>query len=287
MRSVAATMTFACATDGNHGRSVAAGAKLTGGKAVIFVHQGVSAARVCYLRELGAQVISVAGTYDDSVAEAAQRSTSEGWTVVSDTAWPGYERIPGWVMQGYTMIAEEMLQALPQPPTHLFLQAGVGGFAAAISGYMRQRFGAEAPKTIIVEPNRAACLFASHALGEASSVPPGPPTVMAMLECYAPSLIAWRILARTGDAFMTVSDEQAVTAMRALAAGARGDVAIVAGESGAAGLAGLCKVAADADLRKIVGLGETSRVLIVNTEGATDPDIYERIMSASSKENKE
>ena len=127
VRAVAAGMTFACATDGNHGRSVAQGAQLVGARAAIFVHSGVSNERVAAIARFGARMIRVEGTYDDSVAEAARVAAERGWIVVSDTSWPGYERIPGLVMQGYTAMVREALRQLPAIPTHVFVQAGVGG----------------------------------------------------------------------------------------------------------------------------------------------------------------
>jgi len=281
VRALAGRMTFACASAGNHGRAVAAGARLTGAKAVVFVPQDTAEARVRHLRDLGAWVEFVAGTYDDAVAAAARRCAEEGWILVSDTAWPGYERIPGLVMQGYTAIAEEIMQVSAEPPTHVFLQAGVGGFAGAMAGYFAQRFGASAPKIIVVEPERAACFFASQVAGEASRIRSGPPTVMAMLACYEPSLVAWRILARVADAFMTVADEHTLDAMRRLAASRAGDPVIVSAASGAAGFAGLCAVAADPVLRNRIGLGPHARVLAINTEGAVDLAAYGKFMLAS------
>lgn len=128
VRAIAAQITFACATDGNHGRSVAQGAGLVGARSVIFVHSGVSNERVAAIARFGAEMVRIAGDYDQSVREAARVAAERGWTVVSDTSWPDYERIPGLVMQGYTVIVREALKRLPQPPTHVFLQAGVGGF---------------------------------------------------------------------------------------------------------------------------------------------------------------
>ena len=131
VRAVAAGLTFACATDGNHGRSVAQGASLVGTSSVVFVHAGVSDERVAAIARFGARMVRVAGNYDESVREAERVAQAEGWIVVSDTSWPGYERIPGLVMQGYTPIVAETLRALAEPPTHVFVQAGVGGVAAA------------------------------------------------------------------------------------------------------------------------------------------------------------
>jgi len=157
---VARTMTVACATDGNHGRSVAWGAKNAGCRAVIFIHGGVSQSRADQMAAFGAEIRRISGSYDDSVRIAAETADSEGWTVVSDTSWQGYEAIPLNVMQGYTALIGEALDAIPQSPTHIFVQAGVGGIAAAVASYAHQRL-AEAPKIAVVEPERAACLFAS------------------------------------------------------------------------------------------------------------------------------
>src|SRR5690606_38502768 len=145
VRAVARSMTFACATDGNHGRSVAQGAAQVGARAVIFVHAGVSAERVAAIARFGAEMVRVEGTYDESVAEAARVAEAEGWTVLSDTSWPGYEYVPGLVMQCYTAMVREILAELPEPPTHVFLQAGVGGFAAAVAGHLAVALGARRP----------------------------------------------------------------------------------------------------------------------------------------------
>ncbi|MCX8568611.1 diaminopropionate ammonia-lyase [Aminobacter sp. MET-1] len=275
---IAASMTFGCATDGNHGRSVAQGAQLVGARSVIFVHGGVSDNRVEAIARYGAEMVRVAGTYDDSVAEAARVCEAKGWTVVSDTSWPGYERIPGLVMQGYTAIMREALAKLPQPPTHVFVQAGVGGIAAAMAAYLDARLGDERPTFIVVDPARAACIFETARAGKPVKLNHGEPTVMAMLECYEPSLLAWRILARKADAFMTVEDEDAVEAMNRLARPLGHDPVVVAGESGAAGMAGLFRAARDPEMRKSIGVDAHSRVLLIVTEGATDPDRYRELV---------
>ena len=277
VRAIAAQMTFGCATDGNHGRSVAYGAQLVGARATIFVHEGVSVQRVVAIARYGAEIIRVSGTYDDAVREAARVCDERGWTILSDTSWPGYERIPGLVMQGYAAIASEAIRQLSEPPTHIFIQAGVGGTAAALAGHFAIVLGDKRPTLIVVEPARAACLFATAKAGHPVKVEPGEPTVMAMLECYEPSLIAWRILSRTADAFMTVEEEDAVAAMIRLARPSGGDPAIVAGESGGAGLAGLVRVASDKRWREILDLGPAARVLLINTEGATDPERYREL----------
>lgn len=275
---ISAAMTFGCATDGNHGRSVAQGAQLVGARSVIFVHGGVSDARVEAIARYGAEMVRVAGTYDDSVAESARVCEANGWTVVSDTSWPGYERIPGLVMQGYTAIMREALERLPEPPTHVFVQAGVGGIAAATAAYLADRFGERRPTFVVVDPARAACIFETARAGHPVKIEHGEPTVMAMLECYEPSLLAWRILARTADAFMTVEDEDAVEVMNRLARPLGHDPVVVAGESGAAGMAGLFRAARDPEMRAAIGLDAGSRVLLVVTEGATDPERYRQLV---------
>ncbi|WP_448952333.1 diaminopropionate ammonia-lyase [Labrys neptuniae] len=284
VRAVAADMVFACATDGNHGRSVAEGARFVGARAVIFVHGGVSRQRVEAIAGFGAEIVGVEGSYDDSIVEAARVSATKGWTVVSDTSWPGYDQIPGLVMQGYTVILDEALSELSEPPTHLFVQAGVGGIAAALGAHAALVLGANRPKLVVVEPSLSACLFASVEAGRVVKAKQGAPTVMAMLECYEPSLTAWRILERVADAFMIVEDEEAIAAMNRLARPYVDDPAIVAGESGAAGLAGLLKAARDEDMRMSLGLDAKARVLVINTEGATDPARYHELVGLKPEE---
>lgn len=284
VRAVAATMTVACATDGNHGRSVAQGANLVGAHAAIFVHAGVSDERVAAIGRFGAEMIRVAGNYDDSVKEAARVAEEKGWIIVSDTSWPGYERIPGLVMQGYTALVREALRALPEAPTHVFIQSGVGGIAAAVAGHLAIEYGDKRPVFTVVDPARAACLFETARAGHPVSVDQGQPTVMAMLECYEPSLVAWRILSRVADAFMTVDEGDAVAIMKRLANPVGSDPVIVAGESGGVGLAGFLAAVADPAIKAALRLDGYSRVFVVNTEGATDPAMYAEIVGKTPAE---
>jgi diaminopropionate ammonia-lyase len=284
VRAQAAHMTFACATDGNHGRSVAWGAQLTGAACRIFIHKGVSEARAAAMAAFGATVDRVDGSYDDSIRIAAETAAREGWTVVSDTAWDGYEAIPLTVMQGYTATVGEALDALDAPPTHIFVQAGVGGLAAAVAAYAHQRLGAAAPKIVVVEPERAACLHASAEAGDAVTIPHDAPTVMAMLECATPSPLAWEVLHHLADGYVTLTEEEAGAAMRLLANPLTGDPPIVAGESGCTGLAGALQCLGDAAAAKHLGLGEASRILVFNSEGATDAAIYAGIVGKAPQE---
>ena len=281
-RKFAKEVTFCCATDGNHGKSVAAGARILGCRSVIFIHEGVTQARA---EAIGAdEVVRVAGNYDFSVDEASRIASENGWQLVSDTSWVGYEEIPSIVAQGYTVLSDEALKQMSEmsleTPTHVFLQAGVGGFASSIATNLGEALGHERIKTIIVEPDRAACLYVSARNGRLTSFEPKEPTIMAMLECYTPSLVAWRILDMVASAFVTVTEEDAKDAMRRLA---RRSHPIISGESGSAGLAGLLAVAADPEARTRLGLTTESRVLLINTEGATDPASYAEIVGHSAE----
>lgn len=279
-RKAAASLTFACATDGNHGQSVAAGAELVGSRAVIFVHDGVTQSRRDAIAEYGAEIRVVRGSYDDAVSEAARQAAAEGWTLLSDTTWPGYEEIPRWVMQGYTLITAEVAAELEAPPTHVFLQAGVGGFAAALAYSMAGAWADALPRFIVVEPERAACLLASARAGKLVAVDVEQPTVMSMLECYEPSLLAWKLLDRLADAFLSVQETDAIDAMRVLAFPYMGDPPVLAGESGGAGLAGLLVASRDPSMREALGLTSKSRVLLINTESATDESRYSELVGA-------
>jgi diaminopropionate ammonia-lyase len=273
-----ATLTVTCATDGNHGRAVAWGARRCHCRAVIFIHAGVSAARAAAIAAHGAEIRRVPGTYDDSVRVAAAEAAANGWFVVSDTSWEGYTEVPRAIMQGYRVMADEAVTQWRaastdrSPPTHVFIQGGVGGVAAAVSVQARSAF-APAPMLVVVEPDRAACLLASAELGQRTSVPGDLDTLMAGLACGEPSLLAWQELDRGAAAFMAIPDGAAVATMRLLA-----QAGVVAGESGVAGLAGCLLAAADPTARESLGLGHDSRVLVFSTEGATDPELYARLV---------
>jgi diaminopropionate ammonia-lyase len=265
-------VTVTCATDGNHGRSVAWGAQSFHCRCVIFVHETVSQGRVDAIVRFGAAVVRVAGTYDDAVHAANRQAKANGWFVVSDTSYAGYTDIPRDVMQGYRLMVDEAAdQWLGPPPTHVFIQAGVGGAAAAVSVQTRRRF-APAPLLIVVEPERAACLLESARAGAATVVHGDLRTIMAGLACGEPSLLAWQELERAAWAFLSIPDEAAADTLRLLA-----DEGIAIGESGVAGLAGLRLVAADRAARATLRLGDDSRVLLFGTEGVTDSVVYDDI----------
>jgi diaminopropionate ammonia-lyase len=264
-REAARAITVTCATDGNHGRSVAWGAQRFGCRCVIFVHENVSPGRRDAIARFGAEVREVAGTYDDSVREAQRAADREAWFVISDTSYPGYTEPPRDVMQGYRLMAEEALDQFGPAPTHAFVPGGVGGVAAAVSAQLRSLHGVGATRLAVVEPERAACLYESAVAGEPRVVAGELDTVMAGLACGEPSLLAWQELERGAHAFLAVPDTAVGEAMRWLAA--RG---VEAGESAVASLIGLALAARGGTL----GLGMASRVLLFGTEGATDPELY-------------
>ena len=276
-RHAAATnaITVTCATDGNHGRTVAWGARRFHCRCVIFVHETVSQPRVDAIAAYGAEIRRVPGNYDDAVREADRQAQANGWFVVSDTAYGGYTEVPRTVMQGYRLMADEAAdQWQGDPPTHVFMQAGVGGAAAAVSVQMRARFD-PAPALVVVEPDNAACLLLSAERGAPAVVHGDLDTIMAGLACGEPSLLAWQELERSATAFMAIPDSAAADAMRLLAA-----QGLVIGESGVAGLAACLLASARPDTRRGLHLTADSRILLFGTEGATDPEAYRRIVGS-------
>lgn len=275
-----------CATDGNHGRAVAWAAQQLGCRCIIFLHEKVSSGREAALQNLGARVLRVPGTYDDSVRAAAAQVRSSGCALVSDTSYPGYTDIPVWVMDGYRVMVQECLDAHPdclRHVTHVFLQGGVGGLAAAVIAHFLARV-ATPPRFIVVEPESADCLLQSARFGRAVRIDGSLVTVMAGLSCGEPSLLAWKVLQPCVDAFLAIGDQQAIAAMRHLARGTHGDPALVAGESGAAGHAALCAVSASAEHCAALGIDWQSRVLLFGTEGATDRELYDRLVTGPDTE---
>lgn len=279
-------ITVCCATDGNHGRSVAWGAQTYGCKCVIFIHATVSEGRAKAIEAFGAKVVRTAGNYDDSVREAQEAAEKNGWFVVSDTSYEGYVDIPRDVMTGYTVMAAEADEQTPYdaPPTHIFIQTGVGGLAAAVASEFWRRYGPERPTIILCDPDNAACWWESYKSGSPTAVHGDLETVMAGLACGEVSILAWTILEPGADAVMTITDAEAKACMRMLADGGFGDAPMVAGESAVAGLAGLLGAAGDEDARKTLGLTDESRILLFGSEGATDPAIYQEIVGRPASE---
>jgi diaminopropionate ammonia-lyase len=279
----AATVT--CATDGNHGRSVAWGAQLFGCRCVIFVHERVSQGRRDAIARYGAQVREVKGNYDDAVRHAAASAEANGWTVVSDTSYPGYRDIPRDVMHGYGVMAQEIARQLDdEPPTHVFVQAGVGALAAAICASFWLRWGPRRPLFTVVEPLRADCVYRSIEAGRPVAVGGDLDTVMAGLACGEVSELAWAILRGGVNAAVAVDDGYALEAVRTLARPAAGDAPIVAGETGGAGLGALLAARDYPDIRHTLALDASARVLLLGSEGDTDPALYRAIVGRSAEE---
>ena len=282
LRQACADITVTCATDGNHGRSVAWGAQMLGCRCVIYIHATVSEGRKQAIVRYGAQVVRTSGNYDNSVQQADRDAKANGWFVISDTSYPGYMDIPRDVMQGYQLMVHEAVSALPRWPTHVFVQAGVGGFAAAVCAYFWERSAEQRPVFVLVEPERADCLLQSARAGAVVAVKGDLDTLMAGLACGEVSLLAWDILATGANAFCTIPDQAAVDVMRLLASPQAGDPAIVAGESAVAGLAAALLIAQDSTARASLGLGPDSRVLLFGSEGDTDPALYQQLVGRSA-----
>ncbi len=280
--------TVVSATDGNHGRSLAAAARDAGCRCAIVLHAQVSLEREKAIADFGAKIIRVPGNYDASVREAERLAHAHGWQVISDTSYEGYEDIPRDVMQGYGTIAAEIAEQTGARAdeagafTHVFLQAGVGGMAAGLASYPWELHGAQRPCFIVVEPAQADCLLQSAMKGHAAKATGTVDSVMAGLACGDTSPLAWRFLAPSVDHFMTIEDDQAVAAMRTLARGGP-DIPIVAGESGTAGLAALEVLRGDCALSARAGLHPDASVLFINTEGATAPQVYEELVGETAE----
>lgn len=280
-------ITFASATDGNHGRGVAWSAKAMGFRAVIYVHKFTSQARIRAIESNGAQVVVVDGTYDDAVRQVNEDAQRNGWVVVSDTSWEGYVDVPRWVMQGYTTMFSEAQEQLAAQgivkPTHLFMQAGVGALAASGIGFYNALFGADDPYAVVVEPDLAACLYQSieAADGKPHAFPGDLNTIMAGLACGEPSPLAWDVLRDCVDVFIKCPDYVAAKGMRVYGMPLRGDPLIVSGESGAVTLGALTfimELPELAELRERLDLNRDSQVLLVNSEGNTDPNHFRRVV---------
>ena len=291
LRSEIGGITVCCATDGNHGRSVAWAAQMFGCGCVTYLHEGVSAGREREIAAYGARIRRVPGSYDDSVRITVDEAAAEGWFVVSDTSWPGYEEVPALVMQGYMVMADEIAGQWPAAngtrqdvPSHLFIQGGVGGLAAGVTGHFWRLWGAQRPRTLVIEPERADCIARSMRAGQPTPVSGDVETFMACLAAAEMSPLAWEILRHCADEALIIPDQAAAETMRILASGVDGDRAIVAGESGCAAAAALIAACGDGALRETLELGPEARVLVIGSEGATDTEIYRQTVGRTPEE---
>lgn len=279
-------VTVVTASDGNHGLSVAWGAKRFGAEAVVYLHRTVSAGRESLIRGVGGRTVRVAGNYDDSVAEAARVAAAEGWVLVADTSEDLSDPCPPLVMAGYGVLVREVIDAIPpaDAPTHVMLQGGCGGMAAAVAGLIADHcddLGAPRPRFVIVEPENAACLIATAAAGHPVRIEGDLDTIMAGLSVGEVSALAWPVLNRLGCTYMTIPDGAARDAMEAFGRGSYGEAPVVIGDAGVAGLAGLIHLARDPEMRARAGLDAASRVLTIATEGAVDREGYRRLTGLS------
>lgn len=275
-------VTFVTATDGNHGRAVAWSAKLFGCKSVVYMPKGSSPTRLEAIINCGAEASITTLNYDDTVIHANRKAQEEGWILLQDTSWEGYEKVPRHIMQGYfTLITEYLNQEKKIWPTHVFVQSGVGSLAAAILAYLCNLSGRPIPKFIVVEPQGAPCLFESKRLNELFRVKGDLPTIMAGLACGEPSHIGWDILKSATSAFLMCSDNVARRGMKVLGNPLVGDQRIISGESGSVTLGALFEIMSNKDFYKIkedLNLTNESRVLLFSTEGDTDPEVYRDIV---------
>ncbi len=287
MKERLGSITFVTATDGNHGRGIAWAAKQLGQKSVVFMPKGSSENRLNHIRKEGAMASITELNYDDSVRMAKQYADENNGVFIQDSSWEGYEEIPTWIMQGYSTLIDETFEQLQAEgedwPTHVFLQAGVGSFAASILGYLLTRFGKNRPITIIVEPNEAACIFKSVDIndGKPHAVTGFMPTIMAGLACGEPSTVAWGLLRDYADMYISCPDYVSAKAMRMLGNPLPGDPRVISGESGAVGLGVLSLIREGQAMDQLAAqlqMNEDSRVLIISTEGDTDPEGYRKIV---------
>ena len=283
VKSKIESLVFVTATDGNHGRAVAWTAQMLGCKSVVYMPKGSTKARLEAIRSHGADASITELNYDDAVRLADENAKKNGWIVVQDTAWDGYEEIPNWITQGYTTMAYESNQQiiannLPVP-THIFLQAGVGSMAGAVLGWYANEYKEKLPKTIIVEPKAADCIYQSalQATGEPVNVGGELSTIMAGLACGEPNPITWQILRDFGHAYVSCPDFVTVEGMKVLAHPIADDKKVISGESGAVGVGLLSLIMKHkelSDIKDLLGINENSVVLFFSTEGDTDPENY-------------
>lgn len=274
---------FVTATDGNHGRGIAWTAHCLGVRSRVFMPKESSWERLENIRALGSDACITEYNYDDTVRHAARVAEETGGVLVQDTAWEGYETIPGWIMQGYTTLALEAAEELPQPPTHIFLQAGVGAMSGALSGFFADYYGKDKPLITIVEPDRADCIFRTAEAGDGKlhTVTGALDTIMAGLACGEPCTLGWGELAAHAEHFASVPDWVAAQGMRILGAPVPGDPRVISGESGAVTSGFVCELYRNKELeplRKELSLDKDSRILCISTEGATDRESYRRIV---------
>ena len=281
-RVIAPGATLACASEGNHGRAVARAARISNCHCFVFMAGDAAQARVDAIATEGATVVRVEGSYDDAVRIMSERAAASGWTIVSDTSWPGYDEIPRRIMLGYTRMMDEVASA-SSAFSSVWVQGGVGGLLCAIASWRAMHWPGLQPSVICVEPVDAACLLASAKAGRPVAVEGPLNTTMAGLRNREVSPLAFDALLPIVDAYLAIDDHWAHTAMRYLARPLGDDPSIAAGASGAAALGGLVAALGDPALdgvRHQLHLGPSSRVLVLVTEGVTDPVLWSSVVAS-------
>ena len=277
--AIVSGVTATAASSGNHGRAVAAGARLFGSRCMIFLPAFTSPEKEALIRLRGADVVRVDGDYDTALEQCRRQADRQGWLLVSDTSWPGYNEIPRDVMQGYGVIAMEIDRQLPVivapgRPSHVMLQAGVGGLAAAVAGTFRERWHDRRPDVVVVEPETADCFLQTARAGRPAPASGDAATAMGGLACREISPDAWTILRTAADWFCTVREQDIGAALRRLAAPGGDDRPLAVGPSGIAGLMGLIRIAGNDACRHAVRLDRRSIVVLIGSEGAAGDRQY-------------
>ncbi len=276
--------TFIAATDGNHGRGVAWTARELRQRCIVLMPKGTTQSRFDNIASLGAEVSIEDGNYDDCVRMAVEMAPSfEHGVIVQDTSWPGYTDIPTWIMQGYGVMADEAAEQFAEKPTHIFVQAGVGAMAGAVTGYFAALYPDDPPRVVVVEPDTADCMFRGAERGDGVSVTVtgDMPSIMAGLSCGEPCELGWDLFKNHATGFVSGADSFTVRGMRMLAGNFKDDPHVVSGESGAAGFGAFASIMLEeglAPVREELGLGPDSKVLCFSTEGDTDPVRYKQIV---------
>ena len=273
-------LTFVTATDGNHGRGVAWTANQLKQKSVVYMPKGSSLERLHNIQAENAEASITDMVYDDSVRLANSNAEKYGWVMVQYTSWEGYQDIPCWIIQGYGTMALEAYTQLPKKPTHIFIQAGVGALAGAVTGFFSNVYqGKDKPIITIVEPNIADCIFRTAKAGDGKLhfAEGDMKTIMAGLACGEPCDVGWRVLESYADYALRCEDYVAAKGMRMLGAPLTGDTRVISGESGASASGAVFEILTNekyADMRRMLQLNEDSVVLCFSTEGATDVKNY-------------
>ena len=266
------------ATAGNHGRSVAWGAKRLGLKCKIFICEYVSDARGKAMEDLGAEVIKVKGNYEKSLIECIKQSTENNWQIVQDVAWKDYMLVPKLTMAGYSVMMKEIVDKInDEEISHIFLQAGVGGMAGAMVAGVA-RYLKNVPKIIVVEPDSAACVMESIKTGKIEKINVVRESLMGGMSCGEPSLVPWEILKKSVNYCISLPDEDIARTMKLLGNGNFSDEKIIAGENSAPGVISLIASCNDEKIKNNIDLNSNSNILLIGCEGDTDQEMYQKLL---------